>query len=95
MGSRYSTQGCGLAHAASARGERHHGYTSAKDAGFTPSLLAHALDYIDERDRDTFDLDDKAHSELVAFAKAAAHQLQVPERDRGDPGGLSAFQASQ
>ena len=62
---------------------------AAKDAGFTPSLLADALDYIDERDRDTFNLDDEAHRELVAFAKTAARRLQLPERGRGDAGGLS------
>ena len=42
------------------------------DGGFTPSLLAEALDFIDERDRDTFDLDDDAYEELVAFAKSTA-----------------------
>ena len=56
---------------------------TAKDAGFTPSLLAEALNYIDERDRDTFDLDDEAHKELVAFAKTTARQLKRPEHGRG------------
>ena len=61
----------------------------SKDGGFTPSLLADALDYIDERDRDTFDLDDAAYDDLVAFAKSTARELQAPERFRDDPGGLS------
>ncbi len=61
----------------------------SKDGGFTASLLADALDYIDERDRDTFDLDDAAYDDLVAFAKSTARELQAPERFRDDPGGLS------
>ena len=62
---------------------------ASKDGGFTPSLLAEALDFIDERDRDTFDLDDAAYEELVAFAKSTARELQELERERDDPGGLS------
>ena len=62
---------------------------ASKDGGFTPSLLADALDYIDERDRDTFDLDDAAYDDLVAFAKSTAHELQELEHVRDDPGGLS------
>ena len=31
---------------------------ASKDGGFTPSLLADALDYIDQRGREDFDLDD-------------------------------------
>ena len=42
---------------------------ASKDGGFTPSLLADALDYIEERDRETFNLDDETYDELVAFAK--------------------------
>ena len=61
----------------------------SKDGGFTPSLLAEALDFIDERDRDTFDLDDDAYEELVAFAKSTARELQELERVRDDPGGLT------
>ena len=59
------------------------------DLGATPSLLAEALDFIDERDRDTFDLDDDAYEELVAFAKSTARELQELERVRDDPGGLT------
>lgn len=61
---------------------------ASKDDGFTPSLLADALDYIDELNRHTFDLDDAAYDELVAFAKSTAPELQELERERNDPGGL-------
>ena len=62
---------------------------ASKDGGFTPSLLAEALDFINERDRDTFDLDDDAYDELIAFAESTARELQELERERDDPGGLS------
>ena len=61
---------------------------ASKDGGFTPSLLADALDYIDERRREDFDLDDAAHRDLVAFAKATAAQLRELERGL-DNGGIS------
>ena len=60
---------------------------ASKDGGFTPSLLAEALDFINERDRDTFDLDDAAYEELVAFAKSTARELQELAPVRDDPGG--------
>ena len=62
---------------------------ASKDGGFTPSLLAAALDYIDEHDRPLFDVDDEAYAELVAFAKSTARHLHEPERSRDHPGGLS------
>ena len=40
----------------------------AKDAGFAPTLLAEALDYIDEHPRALFDLDDDAYQQLVALS---------------------------
>lgn len=58
---------------------------SAKDGGFTPSLLADALDFINERDRVTFNIDDQAYAELVAFAKSAATQLREFEADPVNP----------
>ena len=62
----------------------------SKDSGFTPSLLADALDYIEELRRHTFDLDDAAYEELVAFAKSAARELQEFARVRDDQGRLSS-----
>ena len=62
---------------------------ASKDGGFTPSLLADALDYIEERDRETFNLDDETYDELVAFAKSTAAQLREFERGLDDPGGIS------
>ena len=62
---------------------------ASKDGGFTPSLLAAALDYIVELRRHTFDLDDASYEELVAFAKSTAQELQELGRVRDDPGGLS------
>ena len=62
---------------------------ASKDGGFTPSLLADALDYIEERDRDTFNLDNETYDELVAFAKSTAAQLREFERGLDDPGGIS------
>ena len=59
---------------------------AAKDGGFTPSLLADALDFIDERDRVTFGIDDQAYAELVAFAKSAAAQLRELELGPEDLG---------
>ena len=61
---------------------------ASKDGGFTPSRLADALDYIDERRREDFDLDDAAHHELVTFAKATATQLRVLGHGL-DNGGIS------
>lgn len=63
--------------------------TDKQDVGFTPSLLADALDYIDALRRHTFDPDDAAYDELVAFAKSTARELQELERERSDQGGLS------
>jgi hypothetical protein len=62
---------------------------SSKDGGFTPSLLAEALDYIDERDRDTFDLDDDTYDDLVTFSKSAASELQQLTHIRDDPDELT------
>lgn len=59
---------------------------ASKDGGFTPSLLADALDYIDERRREDFDLDDAAHHELVAFAKTTATQLRELRRGPDNDG---------
>ena len=64
---------------------------ASKDGGFTPSLLADALDYIEERDRDTFNLDDETYDELVAFAKSTAAQLREFERGLDDSGGISSI----
>ena len=52
---------------------------AAKDGGFGPSLLADALNYIEEYNRHVFDLDDDDYRALVAFAKSTASQLQGPE----------------
>lgn len=54
----------------------------AKDGGFTPTLLADALDYIDLHSRDLFDLDDAAYQQLVTFAKSTARQLHDPDQNR-------------
>ena len=62
---------------------------AAKDGGFTPSLLAEALDYIDERDRDTCHLDDDTYENLVTFVKSTARELQEFERVQDDPDELS------
>ena len=51
---------------------------ASKDTGFKPSHLAEALNFIDERDRSTFNLDDDAYQQLRSFAKSTAHQLQGP-----------------
>ena len=64
---------------------------ASKDGGFTPSLLADALDYIEERDRETFNLDDETYDELVAFAKSTAAQLREFERGLDDSGGISSI----
>ena len=64
---------------------------ASKDGGFTPSLLADALDYIEERDRDTFNLDHETYDELVAFAKSTAAQIREFERGLDDPGGISSI----
>ena len=65
-----------------------------KDDGFTPPLLADALDCIEQRRREDFDLDDAAYHELVNFAKSAAGALRQLDRgphQRGldDPDGIS------
>ena len=62
---------------------------ASKDGGFTPSLLADALDYIVELRRHTFDLDDASYEELIAFAESTAQELQELARVRDEPGGLS------
>ena len=67
---------------------------ASKDGGFTPALLAEALDYVDERDRDTFDLDDDTYEDLVAFAKSTARELQELERVQDNPDGLSIPEAT-
>lgn len=54
----------------------------AKDAGFTPTLLAEALDYIEEHPRALFDLDDDTYQQLVAFAKSTARELHGPDKNR-------------
>lgn len=51
-----------------------------KDGGFNPLRLADALDYIDERSREDFDLNDTAYRDLTAFSKTAAAQLRELER---------------
>ena len=65
-----------------------------KDDGFTPPLLADALDCIEQQRREDFDLDDAAYHELVNFAKSAAGALRQLDRGphlRGldDPDGIS------
>ena len=62
---------------------------ASKDGGFTPSLLADALDYIVELRRHTFDLDDASYEELIAFAESTAQELQELARVRDESGGLS------
>ena len=62
---------------------------ASKDGGFTPSLQADALDYIEERDRETFNLDDETYDDLLAFAKSTAAQLREFERGLDDSGGMS------
>lgn len=54
----------------------------AKDAGFTPTLLAEALDYIEEHPRALLDLDDDTYQQLVAFAKSTARELHGPDQNR-------------
>ena len=53
---------------------------ASKDGGFTPSRLADALDYIDERRREDFDLDDDAYRDLVTFSNTTATRLRDLER---------------
>lgn len=61
---------------------------ASKDGGFTASLLADALDYIEELHRDDFDLDDAAYEELVAFAKSTVRGLQAIDRGEEEQGGV-------
>lgn len=48
----------------------------AKDAGFTPTLLAEALAFIEEQSRELFDVDDDSYRQLVTFAKSTSEKLR-------------------
>ena len=63
---------------------------ASKDAGFQRHQLAEVLEFVDQRDRGVFHMDDDAYRDLCNFAHAAARELtgRGDEQSSDDPSSL-------